>query len=397
MNKHYFGSRRAVTGDADDAYRFAFFSRAVLTLLASLDWQPEVIHASDWSSGLLPLYHKQLAGYDQRLARTACVFTFHNLSHQGLFNVEVLDFARLDRQQYFHLEGLEYYGQINYLKAGIVYSDLVSTVSKRYAEMIQLAEFGEGLSGLLLAKRDKLQGINNGIDTVLYDPAHDPALPANFTATDLRGKVACKLALQQRLGLPVHTEIPLLAVMINRVGRRELELVLANREKLRRQEAQLVIWGSEGGSGDEESFWDLGGDAVILTDRQPETIRQLYAGADIALYPAYLSRFPMGVMVCLRYGAVPIVYAAKEHFDVIVNHEGTQNIGNTFTFNEYSASGLFKAVRRAIDAYRQLTLWETIICRGMSLDFSWTATARQYEEFYREALHLARSRQTSER
>lgn len=388
-NPHFFGGRRAVYGESDDAYRFAFFSRAVLSLLHAIDWQPEVIHAFDWPAGLLPLYQKQLAAYDQAMARTASVFTFHSLSQQGLFGVEVLDFARIDRHQHFHLEGVEYYGQANYLKAGIIYSDLVSTISKRYAEMIQLAEFGEGLSGLLLAKRDKLQGINSGIDTALYDPQRDPALMANYDPQDLRGKEACKLALQKRLGLAVHSEIPLIAVMTNRASRRELELVLANREKLRRLEVQLVIWGSEGGA-DEDSFWEPGGDAVLFTDRQPEAVRSLYAGADIALYPAYLARFPAGIMVSLRYGAVPIVYTAKEHFDVIVNHEGPQNVGNTFTFNEYSASGLYKAVRRSIEAYRQLTLWQEVVRKGMTLDFSWTATARQYEEFYREALHLIR-------
>jgi starch synthase len=380
-----YGTQRA--DYPDNAERFIFFSRAVLELCIALDLRPEIVHCNDWQTGLVPLYLKKLyrAAETLRLART--VFTVHNLAYQGLFWHWDMRLTGLD-WDVFTPEGLEFWGKMNLLKAGLVNADSITTVSKTYSREIQTPEYGCGLEGVLVRRAADLDGIVNGIDVHEWDPARDRALPRTFSASRLAGKAACKKALLQRLGLPDAGD-PLIGMVTRLVDQKGLDILTKALPKILSLGARLVILGT----GDVKYHRALTAAAARFRDRMSVRLqyddvlaRNIYAGCDLFLMPSRFEPCGLGQMIALRYGAVPIVRRTGGLADTVMNYNARTGRGTGFVFEEYSAPALVEGLRRALEVYGDRGKWMRLIQAGMKQDFSWERSAKEYVKVYRKAM-----------
>ncbi len=374
-------------GHADDAERFIFYQRAVLAMLAGLDWKPEALHCNDWQSGLLPLY----VHLDRRPLAT--IYTLHNLAYQGNFGPEALKTAGLP-PELFTPEKLEFYGDFSFMKAGLLYADIITTVSPTYAQEIQTPEFGERLEGVLSSRRERLRGIINGIDIEVWDPAHDAHLASAYNATSLPGKTACKQALQARLGL-AQSDAPLIGIVSRLAAQKGFDLLEEVLPHLLKLGVQLAVLGVG-----EQHYHDLFQRAAkedpkavsINLEFNDELAHQIYAGTDMFLMPSRYEPCGLGQMISLRYGSVPIVRSTGGLADTVEESDSAAGQGNGFCFKDYSAVALFGAVTRALVAYQNKKAWRELTKRGMKGDFSWQASAKKYVEVYKEALQLRKKR-----
>jgi starch synthase len=386
----YFG-RNGLYGESggdygDNAARFAFFAAAVLAFAARLDPPPDLIHCHDWQTGLVPALLR--TGAEPRLAAVPSLMTVHNLGYQGVFGPEVWPLLGLDAR-WFGPEHLEFYGNVNFLKAGLVFADRLTTVSRRYADEIQRPEFGYGLDGVLRARRADLRGILNGIDTTRWDPARDPHLAARFGADDPSGKTVCKRALQTTWGLPVAPRVPLLAMVTRLAEQKGIDLVAAALPELLASNLQLVILGSgdrryedwlrEAGRRDPTRL------AVRIAFDEPLS-HQVEAGADAFLMPSRYEPCGLNQMYSLRYGTVPIVRATGGLDDTVDDVDAAPPAGTGFKFVDHSAAALLGAVGRALQRYADPAGWQRIMREGMRRDFSWHRAADGYLDCYRELL-----------
>jgi starch synthase len=380
-----YGTQRA--DYPDNAERFIFFSRAVLELCIALDLRPEIVHCNDWQTGLVPLYLKKLyrAAETLRLART--VFTVHNLAYQGLFWHWDMRLTGLD-WDVFTPEGLEFWGKMNLLKAGLVNADSITTVSKTYSREIQTPEYGCGLEGVLVRRAADLDGIVNGIDVHEWDPARDRALPRTFSASRLAGKAACKKALLQRLGLPDAGD-PLIGMVTRLVDQKGLDILTKALPKILSLGARLVILGT----GDVKYHRALTAAAARFRDRMSVRLqyddvlaRNIYAGCDLFLMPSRFEPCGLGQMIALRYGAVPIVRRTGGLADTVMNYNARTGRGTGFVFEEYSAPALVEGLRRALEVCQDRKKWMRLVQAGMKQDFSWERSAKEYVKVYRKAM-----------
>jgi starch synthase len=367
----------------DNAARFTFFAHAVTTLVTRLDPPPDVVHCHDWQSALVPALLRTAA--DARLARIPTAFTIHNLGYQGVFPADAWPLTGLDRR-YFTSSHLEFHGQVNLMKAGLVFADALTTVSPRYAEEIQTPEHGHGLDGVLRERRGALRGILNGIDDRRWNPAQDPHLAAAYSATDLAGKTACKAALQRAFGLPVNPRVPLIGMVTRLAEQKGLDILMGALPGLLGLDLQLAILGS----GDARYERSLGEAA----SRHPSRIavrfafdealsHQVEAGADMFLMPSRYEPCGLNQMYSLRYGTVPIVRATGGLDDTIDDVDAAPGYGTGFKFTDYSPDALAAAVRRALAAYPDRASWERVMREGMRRDHSWRRAAGSYLELYR--------------
>jgi starch synthase len=387
-HEHFFGGRRGLYAEhgrdyLDNADRFAFFTRAALALPRELGLSPRIVHANDWQAALAPwLLSHEFAGQPwAHDART--VFTVHNLAYQGVFGPD--DAFRIGLPAHvLRPEAMEFHGGMSFMKAGLVFSDAITTVSPRYAREIQTPQFGEGLDGLLRHRSARLSGILNGIDVAEWDPATDPYIPAHFGADDLSGKAACKEALQREMGLPVRAGVPLVAMVGRLAEQKGLDLVAAALGELLELDLQLALLGS--GRHDYEELFRR------LTRERPDRIaarigfderlaHRLEAGADLFLMPSRFEPCGLNQMYSLRYGTVPVVHAVGGLDDTVDDYDGA-NAGTGFKFAGYHPQALLGALRRAVDVYRDRRAWRGIMTRGMAQDFSWATAAQHYEELY---------------
>ncbi len=371
------------SGDYEDnAERFIFFCRAVMEAARIL--MPDVIHCHDWQSALVPVYLKTLYRADARLARTPSVFTIHNIGYQGLFWHYDLPLTNLG-WEVFTPQTLEFYGKMNFLKGGIVFADAVTTVSRKYMEEIQSAEFGAGLEGVLRDRRQDLRGILNGVDYDDWSPAGDPFIRASYDLQRLSGKKACKADLQKEFGLPVAENIPVIGIISRLAEQKGFDLITAVMDDLLKEGVQLIILGT----GDEKYHLLLDS----LAKKHPGQIglkiafdntlaHKIEAGADMFLMPSRYEPCGLNQIYSLRYGTVPIVRAVGGLDDTIEDYQPETQRGNGFKFKEYSPSCLLEAIRRALQVYRGRISWEGLMIRGMAADFSWERSARAYLEVY---------------
>jgi starch synthase len=371
----------------DNAERFIFFSRAVLELCVALDLQPEIVHCNDWQTGLIPLYLRKLYRTVETLRRARTVLTVHNLAYQGLFWHWDMRLTGLD-WDVFTPEGLEFWGKMNLLKAGLVYADSITTVSKTYSREIQTPEYGCGLEGVLVKRAADLSGIVNGIDTRAWDPARDRALPRTFSASRLAGKAACKKALLQRLGLTDAGE-PLVGMVTRLVDQKGLDILTKALPELLSLGVRLVILGT----GDVKYHQVLTKTANRFRDRMSVQLhyddglaRSIYAGCDLFLMPSRFEPCGLGQMIALRYGAVPIVRRTGGLADTVVDYNARTGRGTGFVFGEYSAPALVECLRRALEVYHDREKWKLLIRAGMKQDFSWERSAKEYVKVYRKAM-----------
>lgn len=390
----YFGRTEVYSEAPDNPFRFAFLSRAALALCEQLDWIPDVIHCHDWTTGLLPVMLNTTLR-DTRLGRCATVFTIHNLEHQGLAPRGLVEFARLPLAEYRE-DSLESHGMVNMMKAALYHSSKITTVSPTYAEEIRTRDGGCGLDRVLSFRGADLIGIINGIDNASWDPATDPALPANFTADDLAGKAACKAALQRRLGLAPDPDVALFGVVARLVHQKGLDLLAeALTHIVDRMHVQFAILGS----GDERVESIFRAAAAARPGRVGAHIgfdgklsRLIQAGSDAFVMPSRAEPCGLTQMYAMRYGTPPIVRATGGLVDTVTNHvEGTET-GTGFVFREANSAALYQAIGRACATYYDRPAeFLALRRRGMAQDFSWQGSAQRYEEVYRWAIELRTS------
>jgi starch synthase len=379
----------------DNLERFSAFSRAVLEVPQALGWQPEIVHANDWQTALAPLYLGREVRRSPGVPPPATLFTIHNLGYMGLFPAD--QFSLLDLPpSYFTSETLEFYGQVNLLKAGLLYATLLSTVSPTYGREIQTPEFGFGLEGVLQERRRKLFGVVNGVDYAQWSPARDPHLAARYDADQIEGKRICKRALQNACGLPVKAA-PLIGMITRLTSQKGVDLVLDALEELMQLELQLVILGS-GEPALEEALQRAAERyptklAVRLAFDEPFAHR-IEAGADCFLMPSRYEPCGLNQLYSLRYGTIPIARRTGGLADTIIDATPGHLAAGTATgllFEAASGPALLHAVQLALSLYRQRSVWAGMVKAAMAADFSWDRSAREYVALYEQAIKVAAS------
>ena len=386
-NKFYF-DRSYIYGMGGDEYeRYGFFCRAILNSLPELDFQPDVIHCNDWQTGMVPALLKIQYAHLPFYASIKTIFTIHNLQYQGIFGIrEVQDVLGLGDSLWTN-DKLECFGCANYMKAGLVYTDLINTVSPSYAEEIQTAYYGERLDGLLRARQHELYGVLNGLDVVDYDPEHDPHIAANFTADNLEGKAVCKRALQEELELEVNPDVPIIGMIGRLTNQKGLDLVDCVIGDIMNENVQLVVLGMGDNRYVNLFLWAEGeykGRVATRFTMDSALAHRIYAGCDMLLMPSQFEPCGLSQMMAMRYGTLPIVRETGGLRDTVLSYNEETGDGNGFTFFNYNAHDMLHVIQRALDYYQNhKDIWKTLQHRGMTTDFSWTRSANKYLELYR--------------
>ncbi|MBP2641904.1 MAG: hypothetical protein H6Q66_2855 [Firmicutes bacterium] len=380
-NEYYF-ARDGLYGYKDDAERFAFFSKAIVELLPHLGFMPDIIHSNDWHTGLVGAY---LHAGRAQAGKIASLFTIHNLRYQGVYPHFVLhDIVGLD-DRYFTPERLEFFGAINYMKAGISFADIISTVSVTYAKEIQTVEYGEKLDGFLQRRSHDLVGIVNGIDYTLYNPEQDSAISSLYSAREQAGKKENKAELQKIMGFPVDERLPLIAIVSRLVDQKGLDLVLDALPEILNQDIQFVVLGT-GDEYYERSFSTAAKDfpqkMAVNIQFSESLAHKIYAGSDIFLMPSCSEPCGIGQLIAMRYGAVPVVRAIGGLKDTVQQYDEATGSGTGFCFAEYSPAAMLTALRQAITVFRNKAAWMKLMRSGMKRDFSWKHSAAQYKKIY---------------
>ena len=388
-NQEYF-YREGFYGYGDDAERFSFFSRAVLEILPKDDFWPDVIHTNDWHTALVNVYLRLDHIGDERYERIRTVFTIHNLKYQGVFPKDVMeDVLGLD-WKYFTNGDLEYYDAVNFMKGAIIYADNITTVSRTYAQEIQYEYFGEGLDGLLRSRAADLHGINNGLDTDLYNPETDPYLTDPFTQynadTALETKTDNKVALQHILDLPLERRTPLVAMVTRLVEAKGLDLVVRVLDELLEHEnMQFVLLGT-GDRVYEDWFRELAwrhptkvSANIYFSD---EMAQRIYASSSIFLMPSAYEPCGLGQLIAMRYGAIPVVRATGGLTDTVIPYNKATGEGNGFLFADYNAHDMMYTIKKALTIYRDLGAWTRLMKNAMQADYSWARSSKEYKALY---------------
>lgn len=371
----------------DNHLRFGFFCRAVLEALPAIGFRPDILHLNDWQTGLIPVLLQKEKQNDPFFSSMSTIFTIHNLGYQGLFPPDSLTQLGLD-PGLFDIEGLEYYGKISFLKGGIFFSDVITTVSPTYCKEIQKPDLGHGFDGILRKRRNALHGILNGIDADLWNPASDSALAAPYSAAELSGKAANKKALQEELGLTPRPRLPLVAMVGRLATQKGLDLLEEAWPQIMARALQFVLLGS--GEEQHTAFFrkqqDLyPGQVSINLSFDDGLARRIYAGSDLFLMPSHYEPCGLGQLIALRYGSLPLVRRTGGLADTVRDVSADTDNGNGFVFTKASSRALLQTLGRALDFYQDRKLWKTVVRRGMSQDLSWEESARRYVEIYNQA------------
>jgi len=380
---------------ADNARRFGVFVRAALETAARSGRPVDVVHAHDWQAGLAPVYLKTFYAPHPVFTGAASVFTIHNLAYQGLFPPEWL--TELDLGwPVFTIDGLEFWGKISFLKAGVNFSNLVTTVSPTYADEIRTAEAGSGFDGILRAKGADLVGVLNGIDADVWNPATDPHIPQPFSADDLTGKAAAKRHLLESMGLATdHGAMarPLVGMVSRLVNQKGFDLLAEISDELMALDAAWVLLGS--GEARYETLWRS------LASRFPDRIgvrigfddalaHLIEAGADLFLMPSRFEPCGLNQMYSQRYGTIPVVRATGGLDDTVTQWNSRTRKGTGFKFRDATAPALLKALRQALSTFGDQEAWRSLQLAGMARDFSWDASAVHYARLYERAIRHRR-------
>ena len=374
----------------DNSERFIFFSRAVIEAVKRLGLPIDIIHCHDWQTALIPVYLKTLFTHDEKLSSIKTVLTIHNLAYQGIFRHEEMKLTGLD-MSLFNWQNLEHWGNVNFLKGGIVFSDIVTTVSKKYAEEIRTVEFGCGLEDVIKEYENKLYGIINGVDYTEWSPENDNLIPHQYSVEDISGKALCKKHLQKKLNLP-QTEAPLLGMISRLVEQKGVDLLIVIMEELMKRDLQLIILGI----GDEkyhqmlkETVHKYSSKLSINIMFDNKLAHEIEAGADIFLMPSKYEPCGLNQMYSLRYGTIPVVRETGGLADTIIdaNDENLKNGTATgFTMNGYFAAELLFTTDRALEMYKSKLEWRSLIRNAMKQDWSWEKSANQYVELFKSVL-----------
>ncbi len=370
----------------DNATRFAFFVQAALKLCRAIDFVPELIHCHDWQSAMLPVYLKETPDVYPELAHTATCLTIHNLAYQGMFGYR--DWATLSLpERAFSIDGLEFHGGVNFLKGGMKYADVITTVSGRYAEEIQQEAFGHGLDGVARFRSDDLFGIVNGIDTTLWNPADDPTLSLPFSAESIDGREANREFLRHATGL-AEGDGPIVGMVGRLAEQKGLSLLLDALDELMTRDLRLVILGE----GDPQIVGDLTAAAERYGDRlklsigfSEDAARRIYAGCDLFLMPSRFEPCGLAQLIAMRYGAPPVVHRVGGLADTVRAYGDDPDRATGFAFDGFSPQSLLDCMDEAIKVFHRPDDFRKIQLNAMTLDVSWQASAKGYEAVYRSA------------
>lgn len=373
----------------DNLDRFAFFSKSILEGLKELDFKPDIIHCNDWQTALVPVYLKEIYGKrDKFYGKMKTVLTVHNLGYQGVFPKEEFPKTGLG-WDYFTMQRLEFYDMVNILKGGLVFADIITTVSPTYAREIQTAEFGCGLNGLLSERKTALSGILNGIDYGEWDPSKDKELKYHFSALRPEGKRKDKTLLQKEAGLEERQDAPLIGIVSRLADQKGLDLIARIINPLLDHDVQFILLGT--GEGKYHRLFEE------ISKRVPRKVsinlkfdgllaKKIYSGADIFLMPSRYEPCGLSQMISLRYGTIPIVRRTGGLADTITEFDPDTTRGNGFVFERYDAWEFFDAIKRAVDIYRRKGLWAKLVSNAMKCDFSWDKSAEKYLEVYKKLI-----------
>jgi len=375
----------------DNAARFIFFSKCAAQWARQMSPAPEIVHVHDWQAGLVPLFVRHQALVDGWTPAPATCLTIHNLAYQGLFPFEEFALTNLPNA-YFNPEGLEYWGRLNCLKAAIVYADMVTTVSPRYAREITTEAYGCGLDGVLRARHDRLAGILNGVDYSEWRTESNPFLRFSYSPGDLSGKASQKTALQAEMGLPVDPAIPLFGTVTRLADQKGIDIQLAALEEMLASRMQFVCLGSG------DPLFERGLEDLVR--RHPEKVavrlgydhglaHRIEAGCDFFIMPSRFEPCGLNQMYSLRYGTVPIVRVTGGLDDSVTDLAEDLEAADGIKFYEYSARALTKAIRKALVLYENSALLDHYRQNGMRVDFSWEHTTAEYLKVYQRALMLS--------
>lgn len=386
-NEFYFAGDKPYNNIYEDVEKFAFFSKAVLEALPVIDFAPDVIHCNDWQTGLLPVFLKTVYGSDNFYAGIKTVFTIHNMKFQGRWKIkEVADVTGLP-EHIFNSGELEFYGEANYLKGGIVYADEITTVSPTYADEICTPEGGEGLDGLMLERRRHLRGIVNGIDYDVFNPMKDTYLDKHFSVRELSGKVVNKRQLQEKYGLAVDKDVMLIGIVSRLTKQKGFDLVAyVMEEMLSTMNVQFIVQGT-GEQQYEEMFNYFHGrypqKLGVYIGYSEENAHEIYAGCDAFLMPSLFEPCGLSQLMSMRYGTLPIVRETGGLKDTVVPYNEYENTGDGFSFANYNAHDMLHVIKYALDVFENhKDRWQEMMQRAMRHDFSWKASAKEYEKLY---------------
>lgn len=389
-NSEYF-DRPGLYGDADGDFddngeRFIFYARGVIELVKALGCVPDIVHAHDWQAGLIPAYLQTLYGHDHAFDHAATLFTIHNLGYQGLFDPEV--FVRIGiAKTEFTWRKMEFWGQVSFLKSGIVYADAVSTVSERYAGEITGEPLGFGLHGILSERVADLYGIVNGIDQATWDPATDPVISKKYHVRNLGGKKRCRTSLLETCGLAAGNDVPMFGMVTRLDSQKGLDILEEAMPQLAEMDIRIVMLGD--GSVEHQTTMRE------LADRYPDRLsvhigfdnalaHHIYSGADAFLMPSRYEPCGLGQLIALRYGTLPVVHATGGLVDTVRDLDQDPRFGNGFVFHSYTATALIDGVERAAALFTAPghKRWEDAMRRALAADYSWDLSADRYEGLY---------------
>jgi starch synthase len=374
----------------DNMERFSYFCRATLHLLRELKMRPHIIHCHDWQTGLIPALLKGPFSDMAGRGGSRCVFTIHNIGYQGIFPADKISLTGLDKALFFHPEALEYWGRISLLKAGILYSDSVTTVSPTYAKEILTPSMGMGLEGVLAKRRESLRGILNGVDYRVWDPSKDKELPWNYGPGHMEGKKMCKKGLTAEMGLDPEMEKRPLMAMISRMDKQKgFDLLMEVLDHIMDLKAGLVILG-EGGRDIEQAlrgYSERHKGKMSLTIGFDESLaHRIMGGADIFLIPSRYEPCGLTQMYALKYGTVPLVRSTGGLEDTVVQFDRKRGRGTGFKFDAYSPEAFREALNAAVACFDKPAEWRQVVGNGMVQDFSWNRSAESYMELYKDLI-----------
>ena len=373
----------------DNDERFAFFCKGTLETLKKLGWKPDIIHCNDWQTGLIPAYLKTIYKEDPFFKKTKTVFTIHNLAYQGIFPGESFKKTGLP-DEIFNLNGVEFYGNLNFMKAGIVYSDIITTVSERYAQEIRAKEeYGCGLEKLLEKRKKDLYGILNGVDYSIWDPSVDTLIPTKYNFSTIAKKEENKKALVRKFGLKFNENVPVIGMISRLADQKGFDLLEQSMEELMKLKLQFIILGTG-----EKKYHEL---LQEFQKKYPENIgvqlsysdqiaHLIEAGSDMFLMPSKYEPCGLNQIYSLRYGTVPIVRATGGLDDTIEQFDPETGKGTGFKFTKYNDVEMVKSIKKAIKLYENKKHWLKLMKNGMSKDFSWEVSAKKYVSLYKKLI-----------
>lgn len=382
----YFHREMPYTNDPDEDERFILFQIAVIETLQRLKWAPDVIHCNDWQTSLIPVYLKTNYKWDKLFENTSTLLSIHNIAYQGRFSNKAVQHAGLSYSEYYPGGPYELDNTFCFLKAGILFSEIITTVSPTYAKEIQTSEFGAGLEGVLSTRKEDLYGVLNGIDSEIWNPKTDKFIPENYSRKNPKNKINCKKELLKEAGIEYDEDIPAIGIISRFAGQKGFELMFPIINELMNLPFQLLVLGS--GEDRTEKFFEQ----LALSFPQKvntyigysnKLAHWITAGCDMFLMPSHYEPCGLNQMYSLNYGTVPVVRNTGGLADTVKDFHKFDEKGNGFSFDEYTSHALYATIERAVNVFKDKKIWKEIMTRGMKEDFSWKHSAKEYLRLYK--------------